>query len=162
MTGTPQVKDNAWPPYPLGSKALLRDGSGRLVLVKPGYNQRGWYLIGGGVDPGESFEQALIREIHEETGLDRTPERLLVVEQVAADTVRGKPAGLNLIFDVEPLAPGEPEQIRLPPHELHGVRLVDPADIDKWTLPLLARSIRAARTALDKGSTVLLPEHRPR
>ncbi|WP_411966761.1 NUDIX domain-containing protein [Haloferax sp. YSSS75] len=53
-----------------------RDGS--VLLVR----QDGkWVLPGGGVESGESKTDALVREIHEETGLDATVETLRVVTE---------------------------------------------------------------------------------
>lgn len=40
-----------------------------------------WTLPGGGVDAGETFEQATVREVKEETGLDVTVIRLLFEEE---------------------------------------------------------------------------------
>jgi 8-oxo-dGTP diphosphatase len=49
---------------------VTREGSGgRVVLVvhRPDYDD--WTLPKGKLDPGESFEQAALREVEEETGL---------------------------------------------------------------------------------------------
>jgi 8-oxo-dGTP pyrophosphatase MutT (NUDIX family) len=49
--------------------ALCRDNSGRILLVKQS-DSGNWSTPGGAIEPGESPEQAVIREVHEETGLD--------------------------------------------------------------------------------------------
>jgi 8-oxo-dGTP diphosphatase len=47
---------------------VVVDGEGRVVLVhRPRYDD--WTLPKGKLDPGESFEEAAIREVEEETGL---------------------------------------------------------------------------------------------
>jgi 8-oxo-dGTP diphosphatase len=51
------------------------DADGRLLLIRrandPGSGQ--WSLPGGRVEPGESDETAVVRELREETGLDVIP-----------------------------------------------------------------------------------------
>jgi 8-oxo-dGTP diphosphatase len=55
--------------------ALLQDAHGRLLLVRRAHDPgRGlWSLPGGRVDPGEDDQQALVREMQEETGLTVVP-----------------------------------------------------------------------------------------
>ena len=52
--------------------AVVHDAAGRLLLIRRGHDpHRGlWSLPGGRVEPGESPEQAVVREVREETGLD--------------------------------------------------------------------------------------------
>ena len=58
---TPLLRDAA--------RAILLDPDDRLLLVRFEFPDRGlWATPGGGVDPGESHEQALLRELDEETG----------------------------------------------------------------------------------------------
>jgi ADP-ribose pyrophosphatase YjhB (NUDIX family) len=60
-----------------GVAAVIFD-DGRVLLQRRDDTRR-WGLPGGGVEPGESVRQAVIREVHEETGLDVEPVRLIGV-----------------------------------------------------------------------------------
>jgi len=51
------------------ASAVVIDDQGRILLIKRSDNQL-WALPGGGHDVGESIEEAAIREVKEETGLN--------------------------------------------------------------------------------------------
>lgn len=55
------------PRVTLGVRALVRDGD-RVLLVRHTYVE-GWHFPGGAVDPGESAEEAAVRELQEEAGV---------------------------------------------------------------------------------------------
>ena len=55
----------------LGVRAVVLDGDGRVFLIKHSYVS-GWHLPGGGVEPGESIETALARELKEEGNITLT------------------------------------------------------------------------------------------
>ena len=58
-------------------RVVLADASGRILLfhvITPEEVPDGWWeLPGGGIDPGESYLEAAVREIREETGLALDP-----------------------------------------------------------------------------------------
>jgi ADP-ribose pyrophosphatase YjhB (NUDIX family) len=55
----------------LGVRAVVIAPDGRIFLVKHSYVS-GWHLPGGGVEPGETLLDALIRELREEANIEPT------------------------------------------------------------------------------------------
>ena len=53
----------------LGVRVLVRDDEGRILLVRHTYVP-GWYLPGGGVERGETFLQAVRKELREECAIE--------------------------------------------------------------------------------------------
>jgi ADP-ribose pyrophosphatase YjhB (NUDIX family) len=74
--------------------AIITDAQGRLLLIKRGNPPQAgrWSLPGGKIEPGETDEQALVREVREETGLHVEPGRL-------AGTVE-RPGPGGAVFDI--------------------------------------------------------------
>jgi 8-oxo-dGTP diphosphatase len=66
--------------------AVIADAAGRLLLIKRGHEPGMglWSIPGGRVEPGETDEQAVIREVREETGLVVRPGRLIGAVRRAA------------------------------------------------------------------------------
>lgn len=84
----------AYPAHPLSScHALVRNGD-RILLVQRARPplQGCWGLPGGGVELGETVEEAVVREVREETGLQVEVSRFLgyanAIDRDEADRVR--------------------------------------------------------------------------
>ncbi len=69
--------------------AVIRDGAGRLLLILRGHEPGMglWSIPGGRIEPGESAEQAVVREVMEETGLAVTCGPLLGIAELPGDGV---------------------------------------------------------------------------
>ena len=77
-----QVRSALVHPRTRGVKAVLRDGEGRLLLVRHTYGRQGsWELPGGGARRGEPAWDAARREAHEELGVASEAWRLVVVAE---------------------------------------------------------------------------------
>ena len=56
-------------PMTLGVRVLVENEKGEILLVRHTYVD-GWYLPGGGVEKGETLQQAARKELLEETGFE--------------------------------------------------------------------------------------------
>lgn len=113
---------------------------GRVVLIKRGkpplYGR--WVVPGGTVELGETLEEAIVREVEEETGLVVTPREVLTVfdrierdgERVAyhfvivdylCDYVSGRPRAASDALDVALAAPADLGAYDLPAKALEVI-----------------------------------------
>ena len=63
----------------VGASAIIFDESREKVLLTKRTDNGRWCIPGGGMDPGESVEEACVREVYEETGLHVETTRLVGV-----------------------------------------------------------------------------------
>jgi len=74
---------------PVAADAIVELEPGRVLLVRRKHPPHGWALPGGFMEPGESIEETVRREIAEETGLEVEQARQLHVYSEPGRDVRG-------------------------------------------------------------------------
>ena len=88
----------SWPEHvEAGVAAVAFDGTGSVLLVKRGDNGL-WGLPSGHVEPGETVEEAIMREVLEETGLYVRVIQLIGVYSDPASQVFSYPTGQTVHF----------------------------------------------------------------
>lgn len=74
------------------ARAIIFRNDALLVMKRNKFGYKKYVLIGGGVSHGESVEQALVREVREETGLEISKYKLVGVEHA------GDMYGIQYVF----------------------------------------------------------------
>ncbi len=97
------------PPLPARAFALIVDGAGRVLLVRHTYGGQFYALPGGAVEPGALPQEAVVREIREELGVDARATRLLSINSVVDGARRQAHVFLAEITRGEPAHPGAEE-----------------------------------------------------
>ena len=104
--------------------ALIWRGDSFMICQRPAHKARGllWEFVGGKVEPGETREQALIRECREEIGVT------LSVGDIFMEVVHEYPditVHLTLFHAV--IAEGEPQML-----EHNDIRWITPGEIPEY------------------------------
>jgi len=118
VTGVPSHRDLSAPSLVVGAAIVHR---GRLLATRRRAPRRlagGWELPGGKLEPGESAEEACVREVREELSCDIEPGRRVPGEQPLD-------AGFVLRVYEAFLVGGEPV-----PHEHDAIRWLGPEELD--------------------------------
>ena len=104
--------------------ALIWQGDKFMICQRPAHKARGmlWEFVGGKVEPGETKEEALIRECSEELAvtLSVTDKFIEVLHQYPDITIR-----LTLFHAT--IAEGTPQKL-----EHHDIRWITPAEIPDY------------------------------
>jgi mutator protein MutT len=65
------------PPIEAAGAAVFADDGRLVLLIKENYEHRRWGFPGGALEPGETPEQAVVREVREETGVETRVDALV-------------------------------------------------------------------------------------
>ncbi|MFN8442751.1 MAG: NUDIX hydrolase [Caldilineaceae bacterium] len=137
----------------MGAGALFLNEAGLLLLVNPTYKPQ-WEIPGGLVEKNESPRAACIREVKEEIGLDKIPERLLCLNYLHPEGERTE--GLMFVFWGGVLTAEEIASIRLPENELSEYRFVTIDEAAQLLTPNMTNRLRRSLDFLPTGQTLYL------
>ena len=127
------------PAIPVSAGALIYDRAGRLLILKPTYKS-GWTIPGGVMEAdGESPWEACQREVREETGLEVSRGRLVVMDFRRPKEAR--PGGIRFLFDCGQVSDAALAGLKLQPEEISEFRLVPLPDALGLLRSRLERSI---------------------
>jgi 8-oxo-dGTP diphosphatase len=104
--------------------ALIWQGNKFMICQRPAHKARGllWEFVGGKVEPGETKEQALIRECREELAV------ALAVGDVFMDVVHGYPdLTVHLTLFNAAIAEGKPQKL-----EHNDIKWITPSEIPNY------------------------------
>ena len=143
IPATESPPDYPVPRIPASAGALIRDETGRLLILKPTY-KKGWTIPGGQIDEnGESPWEACRRETLEECGLEVRRARLVCVDFLRAR--RHRPGGVRFLFDCGTFSNRQLSSIRLQEEEIEDYRLAQmPEALALLSGPLRRRVSAAA------------------
>jgi ADP-ribose pyrophosphatase YjhB (NUDIX family) len=96
----------------------------KLVLVH--HSKSGWMPPGGGIEPGETYEEAVVREVAEETNMKVTHQELIGYQDIFESdrTIRQT----RSFCIVEPIGNFESD----PDGEVTEIKLIDPKDYKQY------------------------------
>lgn len=150
------VTEYVLPRVPASAGALLHDGSGRILVLKPSY-KGGWTVPGGQVEEdGESPWEACRREVAEETGLVVTSGRLACVDFLHPRP--GRPGGVRFLFDCGVVTADQRATVVVQADEIEDHRWATPAEAADLLSGPVGR--RVGRT-LGAATTIYLENGRP-
>ena len=135
--------------------ALFFDEAGRFLIVQPTYKQV-WEIPGGVVELGESPREACNREIQEELGLARSPERLLCVDYLHESN--DKTEAVGFIFLGGTLTEAEIAQIQLPSEELQSYRFLPFTEALPYLSSRMQQRLPICLEAMQTGQTFYLED----
>lgn len=129
---------------------LLLDADDRLLICERDGSPGAWQFPQGGVDPGESLEEAILREVREEIGLPPTAYEILrskggyryVFPPEVRKRKKGDWEGQEQTYFLCRLADGAPRiDVNQKPREFRDYRWIKPRKFDLKWLPKWKRAV---------------------
>ena len=138
--------DEARRPLRVSAAVIWRDGCVLLTRRPPGGPfGRKWEFPGGKLEPGETAEQALVRELREELGVGSAPRGTLAVE--THEYAHGLVVELHFVrCELNSLD-------FTPSSEVHEVRWSRPSEVDPAEVLEADRGFLAALVKAERGIT---------
>lgn len=129
--------DAGFPRKRCSAGGIIRDLSGRILVVKPSYRP-GWLLPGGLVEALETPATALRRETMEEIGIVPTIARLLCIDVLPPRD--GFSESVHFLFECEPMNAENSSRILIDGTEILDARFLDPMQaMDLLVAPIKRR-----------------------
>ncbi|MEO0014932.1 MAG: hypothetical protein RLZZ535_3321, partial [Cyanobacteriota bacterium] len=119
-----------------------------------------WNLPGGVVEANESPQNACIREVREEIGIEITPERLLCIDYTSKKEEAIE--SLQFIFFGGILAPEKISEIEIATDEISAYQFLPPKQALTLVSQTLARRITQCLTISDRSETLYLEDQENR
>ena len=142
----------------VGCDVLIRDTTGRILIVNPEYKPD-WDLPGGMAEANESPLDAAQRELREELGIRQAVGLMLCVDWVAPHGVWDD--SVMFIFDGGVLSDDVAARLRPRDGELLGHQFCEPADAEGLLRPYYWLRVRAALRAQEAGRAAYLQNGTP-
>lgn len=117
--------------------ALVVNGKGEVLIVRSNKWGRQYTVPGGHIELGERAEDAIKREVKEETGLDTEPAKMLIVQQAIYPRYYHKHE--HYIF-MDYVCRAESSEVKLDGRELQDHMWVKPEDALKLDLEEFTRN----------------------
>ena len=144
------------PRVPTSAGAILHDGAGRILVLKPTYKS-GWTIPGGQMEEdGESPWDACRREVVEETGLVVTSGRLVCVDFLRLRPDRA--GGVRFLFDCGVIPESDRGRIVVQEGEIEDHFWATPEEADGLLSGPVGRRVGQALQAV---GTIYLEDGRP-
>lgn len=139
----------------LGVSGLVISEDGRWLVVKKRYGglKGQWSMPAGFVDAGETADQAILREVKEETGIDCTVKGMLGLR---TGVIKGEISDNMIVFLLDPVGDGK---IVHQENELYEARFIAPEELllEKEASILLKYLIEQNETLIKPGINGMNP-----